>query len=79
MTMMFVTTKKQTPWFAIFPWNMKPVAEPTITAIIAGNEKLYIYNFLVKTNKENKTRADVNIGIANSEYSLCSWSNTSEL
>jgi hypothetical protein len=33
----------------------------------------------VKTNQEIKIRTDVNIGVANSEYSLWSLSNTSEL
>jgi hypothetical protein len=39
-TFLIVTIKKQNPWFAIIPWNVKPVAEPKITAIIAENEKV---------------------------------------
>jgi hypothetical protein len=34
-----VTTKKQSPWLSIFPWNVKPIAVPRITAIIAENDK----------------------------------------
>jgi hypothetical protein len=42
-------------------------------------QKIIYYNFLMKTNSAIKIREDVNIEVANSEYSFWSLSNTSEL
>jgi hypothetical protein len=77
--MLFVTIKNQNSWLSIFPWNVKPVAEPNVTAIITEIRIMIIYNFLVLTNSAIKIRGGVSIGMANSEYSLWSWSNTTEL
>jgi hypothetical protein len=50
---------------------VQPVAEPNIMAIIAENKNtiFIIYNYLVETNSAIKIRADVSIGMDNSEYS----------
>jgi hypothetical protein len=40
MIIISATIKNENPWLSIFPWNVKPVAKPNITAVIAENKKI---------------------------------------